>query len=264
MPDEKEFEQEAEQLTRFGGRHAHIVTLLSKITHQNERYLLFPWAECDLLGFWRRNFNPILEQQLCKWMLNQLQGITEALAFIHIPNHRNAKGEKIYGRHGDIKPENILWFQDSADGKLVLSDLGLTKTHSKMSRSNRPGETIPRSPDYRPPECDIDGVKGHVSRSFDIWTLGCLILEFLVWALDGWKGLTDFQDGRLSPYINGVDTLVYFELMRIPGSDRFAFKIKDSVYKVRSPFHLSPHELELMAPVYRSLTVFAIMQSARR
>lgn len=238
ISDKQEFDQEVKHLKRFGGQHRHIVTLLAtferKIVGEIEYSLLFPWANCDLLEFWRRETNMNRDHQLHMWISTQLCGITDALKYIHDPKVLDADGNKLFGRHGDIKPENVLWFNSSARGNLVLSDLGLTRTHRIESRSNRPGERIPVSPNYRPPECDIDGDKGRVSRSFDIWTLGCLFLEFMVWVLEGWDGHAAFETERMSPYIHGHHTPVYFEILRV-SEDEYAVDIKDSITKVSLP-----------------------------
>ncbi|KAK0377251.1 CMGC protein kinase [Colletotrichum limetticola] len=227
-----EFEEEVKQLKRFGGRHHHIVTLLATFTvqvrNELEYFLLFPWADCDLLAFWERGSKQERNHQFFQWVAKQLCGISNAVSFIHDPGELDANGERIYGRHGDIKPENVLWFKSLGHGNLVLSDLGLTRTHRIQSRSNRPGEKIPVSPNYRPPECDIDGKNGKVSRSFDIWTLGCLFLEFVVWTLEGWEGWLAFRQRRMSPYIHGHDTPVYFEIVRVKGVE-YAVDIKGSV-----------------------------------
>ncbi|KAK1522511.1 CMGC protein kinase [Colletotrichum costaricense] len=237
ISDKSEFDEEVLQLKRFGGRHDHIVTLLATFSrHTNnglEYLLLFPWAECDLLDFWKRNTAIKRNHSFFLWTVDQIRGITGALSFIHDPKDedlRHPNGQPLYGRHGDIKPENILWFKSEGLGKLVLSDLGLTRTHRQESRSNRPGENIPVSPNYRPPECDMEGVKGRISRSFDIWTLGCLILEFMVWVLDGWEGYEKFKERRMSPYITSHDTPIYFEILRVAG-EQYAFNIKESVTK---------------------------------
>ncbi|KXH68995.1 CMGC protein kinase [Colletotrichum salicis] len=252
ISDKGEFDEEVKHLKRFGGRHPHIVTLLATFARQSageiEYSLLFPWANCDLLEFWRRKTSLPREHQLCKWIAKQLLGITDALQFIHDPKVLDADGNRLYGRHGDIKPENILWFDSSFDrGNLVLSDLGLTRTHRKESRSNRPGAQIPVSPNYRPPECDIDGNDGRISRSFDIWTLGCLFLEFVVWALEGWEGYCRFKDSRMSPYIHGHDTPVYFEIVQVDeevdGNKKhvYAVDVKESVTREISRLRMLPN-----------------------
>lgn len=175
---------------------------------------------------------------MLEWIADQCYGIVDAVKFIHNPNARNAEGATVYGRHGDIKPENILWFrqyQRSTEmGRLVLSDLGLAAIHRDQSRSNVPGQAIPTTPNYRPPECDMDGRDGHISRSFDIWTLGCLFLEFLVWLLQGWEGRNEFRMDRcMSAYLNG-ETDVYFDIRRKgdKGAAEFFFQIKDQVTQV--------------------------------
>ncbi|KZL72868.1 serine/threonine protein kinase [Colletotrichum tofieldiae] len=234
---EIEFHEEVSQLERFGGRHPHIVTLLSTVTQEDgqstKRYLLFPWADSDLLAYWQVENRQPRDHRFIKWVAEQLSGMADALNYIHDPN-LTINNKRVYGRHGDIKPENVLCFKGKGQGKLVLSDLGLTRTHGDQSRSNRPGELIPTTPNYRPPECDIDGKKGHVSRDFDIWTMGCLFLEFMVWILDGWEGYKDFQNRRFSPYINGGETCVYFDIVRT-GQDEYAFKVKDVVIKAGEP-----------------------------
>ncbi|KAK7743284.1 hypothetical protein SLS53_004369 [Cytospora paraplurivora] len=178
---------------------------------------------------WQHEFQEILK--LC-------YGIVDAVAFIHDPGVLDPSSAGVYGRHGDIKPENVLWFKKRQNsgrmGALVLSDLGLADTHRVQSRSNIPGHAIPTTPNYRPPECDMDGDKGHISRSFDIWTLGCLFLEFLVWALRGWEGRQNFRFDRCkTAYLNG-ETDVYFDIRRSEGDKadvEFFFEVKEQVTK---------------------------------
>lgn len=230
------FDQEANMLERFSG-HPNIITLLATVTSekglgQEEYYLLFPWAKGDLLAYWERVVIPRKSHPNVKWMAAQIRGVVEAVDFIHNPNPRmlSQDGEDLYGRHGDIKPENILWFERNGGEVLVISDLGLSAVHREKSRSNVPGAEIPATPNYRPPECDMAGREGHISRSFDIWTLGCLFLEFVVWSLNGWDGRQGFREQRFTPYINGFETDVFFEIVVVDSEVKtYAFKIKEQV-----------------------------------
>jgi serine/threonine protein kinase len=103
-------------------------------------------------------------------------------------------GEEKYGRHGDIKPENILWFKN-VDGSIVLqiTDFGLGRFHGRDSRSNVDPKTVNATPTYEPPECKLEKP---VSRAYDIWSVACLYLEFITWLLEGTQAIHDFGDAR--------------------------------------------------------------------
>jgi serine/threonine protein kinase len=93
-----------------------------------------------------------------------------------------------------------LWFRDkdSAEpditkGILKISDFGLTRFHKLESRSNVDPATISGSPTYMPPECEL---RLPVSRAYNIWSIGCLYLEFITWLLIGWHGVERFAHVR--------------------------------------------------------------------
>jgi serine/threonine protein kinase len=142
--------------------------------------------------------------------------------------------EKRYGRHGDLKPENILWFPDADGGTLKISDFGLADYSTINSKSYLPKSRVATSMSYRPPECDIEG--GIVGPSYDIWTLGCLYLEFTTWLLGGWQLVKDFEMKRMSydPLWFDMKTDTFFELVRGRGkpSGQIAARVKSSVTAV--------------------------------
>jgi len=105
--------------------------------------------------------------------------------------------EKPFGRHGDIKPENILFFRqmegiNDAQGVLQVADFGLGRFHGRDSRSSLPPTGILTSK-YEPPEVKISKP---VSRAYDIWSLGCLYLEFITWLLQGNEQIEMFAEVR--------------------------------------------------------------------
>lgn len=235
--DKKTFETEVNALKRFNGKiHEHLVTLLGTFTQNNYYHLIFPWADYDLDNYWAQFPNPDLKDvNLIRWLSKQCLGIMEAAKVIHNPTH--LAGNR-FGRHGDIKAENILWYPSDKGGRgiLVLSDLGLASLNTEKSRSMHPGAGLSTTPSYRPPECDIKG--GTVSRAFDIWTLGCLYLELLCWLLQGHEGKLRFDRERLTPFIYGVSTDIFFDvepLQRTSPSQehQYAFIVKEAVTKVR-------------------------------
>ncbi|KAK1624881.1 kinase-like domain-containing protein [Colletotrichum phormii] len=165
---------------------------------------------------------------LVRWVARQTAGMAAGLARIHeYPGKVDGNMENAvkYGRHGDIKPENILWFRSSEEdlGRLVISDFGLGVFNSKRSRSNIPNDSgIGRTPTYRPPECDIEGAM--ISRSWDIWTLGCVYVEFVTWLLGGWELSEHFAEWRMTTSsICGQDfkSDIYFDIVevRVPKDD---------------------------------------------
>ncbi|KAH8901705.1 kinase-like protein, partial [Thozetella sp. PMI_491] len=104
---------------------------------------------------------------------------------------------KNFGRHGDIKPENILWFHEKGQNRLVITDFGLTRYHSFRSKSNNPYENLEGlTPTYRPPEVDL---KMSISPRYDVWALGCVFIQFLSWYLLGdFKTHNTFATDRLT------------------------------------------------------------------
>ncbi|UPX10466.1 uncharacterized protein EKO05_0001124 [Ascochyta rabiei] len=218
---EIEFWNEVNSLKRFSGfSHEHLVTLLMTWTFQDHYYLLFPLAECDLDQYWERktiptdSTNRLLDSKTLSWLLEQMYGITDALKHIHDPPENNLSIQDRFGRHGDLKPENILWYRSAthANGIFVIADLGLAKLNTILSRSAAPNNKVHATPRYRPPEYDIKNAK--ISRSYDIWTLGCLLLELVCWALGNNKDRQRFANARMSPYVTGSCSDIFFDVER--------------------------------------------------
>jgi serine/threonine protein kinase len=82
-------------------------------------------------------------------------------------------------------------------GVLQIADFGLGTFHGRDSRSRVNPDTIFSSPTYEPPECKL---RKPVSRAYDIWSLGCLYLEFITWLLKGSAEIEGFSEfrGRLA------------------------------------------------------------------
>ncbi|KAH8672212.1 kinase-like domain-containing protein [Ilyonectria robusta] len=246
--DEKQFRREFDQLNRFSGFvHKHLVTTLGAFKYGSQWSFVFPGAACDL-DMCLEEQNPPWNPKTVRWASDQLWGIMGALDTIHNPRHLHAsgRGEKRYGRHGDIKCDNILCFQDAVESDqhvLVISDFGLSDFNRDTSRSNIPNKTIPAVPGYRPPECDIKG--GLISRAYDIWTVGCLFLEFLTWLMGGPTSLDQFRRQRETMFINGSKNDIFFSLMTCeekgPGVYVAQVKVEvtDWIQQMRREMHCS-------------------------
>jgi len=89
------------------------------------------------------------------------------------------------GFHHDLKPSNILLYGADTDNTIwKIGDFGSgavkyvssTSRDSIYNRKASTGDPIYSALEYV--------VEGRVSRPKDIWSLGCIFLEVLIWALD--------------------------------------------------------------------------------
>lgn len=145
------------------------------------------------------------------WLLEQFRGLADALRVIHnlsdttilraqaqltVPATRNIAW------HHDLKPDNFLFFstQDSpqlnrkaGEGIISIADFGSGKVHT--FRPSPTGSINTRSPNgtptYESPETRVAS-----SRPSDVWSLGCVFLELLVWALFDYEAVKDFSIRR--------------------------------------------------------------------
>ncbi|KAK6067528.1 serine/threonine protein kinase [Seiridium cupressi] len=167
------YRNEAETLERFsrpGCTHKHLIRLLMAFQHGEKYYLLFPWADHgNLLDLWQKKRMSPAKSGDTRWLVEQCLGLARGLSEIHDFNSDRANdthqyspaispNERTKGRHGDIKPQNILCFREPTEGhvRLVITDFGLTRFHSDDTVSNTRNNEITRlSRTYRPPEIDV-------------------------------------------------------------------------------------------------------------
>ncbi|KAK0736222.1 hypothetical protein B0T21DRAFT_383822 [Apiosordaria backusii] len=109
-------------------------------------YFLFPLADGNLKQFWEKKRHNVTKEKHCGWMVEQFYLLAKALQCVH--NERTLiitskrTDSNVFCRHGDIKPSNFLFFEDSHNGmgRLVLGDFGMGRIHSKGSRSTQPAD----------------------------------------------------------------------------------------------------------------------------
>ncbi|KAK3316874.1 kinase-like domain-containing protein [Apodospora peruviana] len=239
----EDFRREVDALKRLsqGTNHGHLIRLLATYKQDEMYHLIFPWAERDLESYWEEYNGPLMSGRSNEdnmfWIAKQITGITSALAHIHNPGPVSSSNRK-YGRHGDIKPSNILCFRTNVEDQktLVLTDFGSTSLNSQLSRSNIPARYLPRSPTYRAPECDMEG--GLISRSSDIWQLGCVLLEMAAWILGGWAEVDRFTKCRTTEEITDIRSDCFFQILH--KDDKFSFEVKPQVTSVRQVLGLWP------------------------
>ncbi|KAK8029779.1 hypothetical protein PG993_011070 [Apiospora rasikravindrae] len=241
-----EWEREARALGYINQvSHPHIIPCLAAITRQHSRYFMFPWATGDSLrDFWLKTQQQSPNARLIRQTIAQLLGISEALDRLHnyeLPDENDTRttdrGEDSI-RHGDLKPENLLNFSESSEllGTLKIGDMGLAKKHVLQTQARKFMTTTRYGTiQYSPPEASGD-INGPLSRLYDIWSMGCIIFEFVIWLLYGNDRLETFYK-----QLRGTSrTIPYYELPS-HGSDGIA-----TVHPVvqRWISHLQKHDPE--------------------
>jgi serine/threonine protein kinase len=208
------WEQEANTL-RLANRlgHDHIITCLAAVRRGDRRFFIFPWADGGTLReIWDRIPQPNLRPGLIQHCFRQLRGLADAL--VHMHNYKPKRTDKAQEmaftgdededldftqsehsiRHGDLKPENILSFTSSTSelGLLKIADLAFAKQHVVATVFRHHTSTRFGTVRYEAPET-VTKLYGR-SRLYDIWSMGCIILEMIIWLLYGIKGLEDFDN----------------------------------------------------------------------
>ncbi|GKU07334.1 unnamed protein product [Fusarium langsethiae] len=190
--DSASFHQEREALVRFSHPnpgHESLIQLLYSYDLSSTKYLIFPCAEGDLEHHWANHKADPTSRDDLIWMLQQCHGIASGLERVHNNPSFQVQGDRggsrSKGRHGDIKPKNILFFRDEKKppGRLVVADFTLMRFHSSNADYTQI-QKVGFSETYRPPEKAV-GEGTQVSQKYDIWTLGCVFLEFITWHLLG-------------------------------------------------------------------------------
>jgi serine/threonine protein kinase len=248
------WEHEAKALAKTNTiNHDHILKCIAAIRRGDKRYFVFPWADGDSL---REYWNSIPKQnpnaELVLRAIQQLRGLADALDRLHnyteperarrendpsltepasgVPRVQvlDENDETIRPleasavssiRHGDLKPENILRFTtaESALGTLKIADMGLAKQHV-LATQHRKHLTSTRygTVQYEPPEAVTNGPR---SRLYDVWSMGCIALEFIIWLLHGNDALLTFYEQLTD---NAQQTCRYYKL-----TDRQGAKIAE-------------------------------------
>lgn len=187
------------KFSRENSGHKHLIKLLLSYQIKDSLYMIFPWAHGNLAEFWKRYpSKPFGKDSF--WLIQQCFGLSDGLSKVHgYSQHLHGYGHEESmpdmnaanrGRHGDIKPENILFFREpeSDRGHFVVSDFTLMRFHSDDTINKTAANMVGFSTAYCPPEVQ-HGSKTFVDQKYDIWTLGCVYLEFITWYLLGYDAI---------------------------------------------------------------------------
>lgn len=188
--NEHDFENELEALkhfNQFDTKHEHLIRALAAYSQNRKHFLIFPLAKGNLDQYWQESYPSPDTPRDPSWLLAQCRGLAQGLERIH-EYDESSGGTRLRGRHGDIKPQNVLWFGEPfmAERRLVLSDFTLMRFHVEGSNKDTTMGRIGGTRTYHAPEVAFMSGR-HVSQKYDIWSLGCVFLEFISCHLVGYK-----------------------------------------------------------------------------
>lgn len=178
----------------------------SIIAIEKELYIVFPWADGgNLWNLWERNSSYECRSQIARQnvsqIVDQLVGMTDALRKLHKLNNGSY-------RHGDLKPENVLIFDTKSHkplGTWKLADFGLAKYHAEATgrRVNPTSHAGSGTISYQPPE-GLRTPKGkkQISRLYDIWSMGCILLQLMTWLIYGREKIDQLTSETENPLAN--------------------------------------------------------------
>lgn len=190
-------------------RHKHIVRFVTGIcfegNHDADYIMIFEWADGgNLQNLWERSpQKPVLCAKYIKEACEQIYGLADALNTAHYLDTENSYSI----RHGDLKPANILCFKSTGHfPTLKIADWGLAKEHAQRTELRLYASTARYGTKrYEAPEVkkafdtallavrDERKPQDPRSRLSDIWAMGCIVLEFLIWLLYGNDELVRFK-----------------------------------------------------------------------
>ncbi|KAL8878726.1 MAG: hypothetical protein Q9215_007157 [Flavoplaca cf. flavocitrina] len=199
--DEERYHREIETLRRR--EHPNIVPLLASYTLETldsgsvikSLHFITPLAQMDLAEWmmhpkpppWLQRSEP---SETRGFLYRSIYALVSGLSFLH----RENKGT--ITAHHDLKPKNILVFGQD----LKIADFG-----SSHLRPLAEGSETQRRPlgtyEYHPPEYwNDDGSQARLNhgRAFDIWSMGCIIIELATLIVHGWESekLSGFRNQR--------------------------------------------------------------------
>ncbi|KAH7303262.1 kinase-like domain-containing protein [Rhexocercosporidium sp. MPI-PUGE-AT-0058] len=235
--------------------HDHIIKLLATYTQEGVYHFIFPLAQCSLEQYMEVNpryfNNPDSDEskEFVAWIFGQFAGVASGIAAIHVksteaknsskeevtatlldPNVEKEREERPAGTgyHHDIKPQNLLLLgakpESNSHGIIQIADFGIGKFHSIHSGTGTTtyrGTVTYAAPESKVPE-DVESPGGsratkklNLSRPYDVWSLGCVLMEVTVWLAFGtisWEQFNSARDGPESCELHASITNSFFKL----------------------------------------------------
>ena len=194
-PQQRFFDEKDNLLLVKKLQDKHLIQIVKSYRHGDMYNFIFPYAKTNLDLFLRDpSLQPfsdfhgaVREHPIWVQMLGIARGLHKVLDY-EIPDANSENS--LYGYHFDLKPANILveW-----SGDLVITDFGQAR-FKKVDGTSSKVTGVGGNEAYAPPEIDEDLMVNN--RRYDIWSLGCILLEVSAFVVKGHSGLGDLDKIR--------------------------------------------------------------------
>lgn len=231
------------ELQAINFNHPHLLMPHFGFSYSGKNFLVSDKAVGDL-DYLFETSEPADIGATSSWLWAQMRGLADALASVH-----DLEPGVSTGYLHDIKPQNILVFLVEGEHPVLkFTDWGFAKITPNAGRGSHKtfgGGDIA----YAPPERSA-GME--ISRPYDIWSLGCMFMEMLVWFTEGRKGYLDFTAARIQEFDRDVQFHLHGKMSKTvseklddlyAGDWRVAIKVIDAMLRIRPEKRITAAEV---------------------
>lgn len=186
----------------------HFLKYYGSFKKADKAFIMLEFADQgSLLDFFNGNQLPY-ERHEIHGLWSSLSNLFIGLEHIHSldPDHKNSDLGTIRCVHQDLKPANIFVFRqgDSTTyryqfkiGDFGMTSIALVKTTSKSTRIPAdPSTKMYGAPELTNTHSALDTIEYGTLWEVDIWSMGCVLFEALVWMTCGSRGVSEFFQMR--------------------------------------------------------------------
>lgn len=183
--------------------HKHFLTYYGSFLKQGRGFVLLEYADQgSLQDFFKRNNLPYDRQELCE-LWKSLFTLFSGLAMIHNLNDHVNRGAIVQAIHQDFKPANVFVFREgkgtSYSYRFKIGDFGMSSTELVKARRlsssaiDKQGTKMYAAPEFTQHYPEMVNLSINATSHMDVWSIGCVLCEALVWTICGYRGLDEFH-----------------------------------------------------------------------